>query len=186
MWEHASKVVSSCSRSTSTGTAYFDDISLVKFDSIAVTADTFFVDTGLTNDTTYFYSVRAVDTDGLLSNGSFVQAKPTSGIDDTYGPIGQPRSFALLQNYPNPFNSATLIGYHLSAVGRRPSAVTLKIYNIQGQLVRTLVDGVQAPGHYKVNWDGKSDNGTDLASGIYICRLGWGGLKSARKMVLIR
>jgi len=101
-----------------------------------------------------------------------------------------PSSFSLLQNYPNPFNSATLIRYHLSAVGRPPSAVTLRVYNILGEEVRTLVDKPQKAGYYEVIWDGRDDSDKEVASGVYFCRLKVEGnrlkVTRTRKLVLIR
>ncbi len=97
-----------------------------------------------------------------------------------------PITFHLSQNYPNPFNSNTVISYQLSAVGNRRSAVSLKIYNIAGQLVRTLVDGAKQPGRHSVVWNGMDKEGHSVASGIYLCRLRVGNLSQTMKMVLLR
>ena len=90
--------------------------------------------------------------------------------------------YALNQNAPNPFNSQTRINYQLA----KPSNVSLKIYNITGQLVKTLVNDNQTPGYYSANWDGKDGNGTKAASGIYIYRLQAGDYVNTRKMVIIK
>jgi len=88
-----------------------------------------------------------------------------------------PKSFALLQNYPNPFNPLTVIGYQISA----PRLVSLKVYDILGQLVATLVDETQQPGTYRAEWDaGKSP------SGVYYYRLRAGQFTDVKKMVLLR
>jgi hypothetical protein len=106
-----------------------------------------------------------------------------------------PHSFSLSQNYPNPFNSATVIRYSLlvdrSAISYQRSAVSLKIYNILGQEVRTLVDKLQKGGHYKVVWDGKDSRGKEVNNGIYFYQLrvktGKGGAyQRTKKLVLIR
>jgi len=101
-----------------------------------------------------------------------------------------PSSFSLGQNYPNPFNPSTLIRYQLSAVRGRPSAVTLKVYNVLGQEVRTLVDKKQAPGSHSVIWDGLDNFGQEVGSGIYFYRLEVIGdrlrVEKSRKMVLLR
>lgn len=78
-----------------------------------------------------------------------------------------PRQYGLEQNYPNPFNPATTIGYRLSADGR----VKLEIFNVIGREVRLLVDKDQRAGAYTTEWDGKSTEGFDLTSGIYIAKL---------------
>jgi len=100
--------------------------------------------------------------------------------------ISIPNSFSLAQNYPNPFNPTTTIRYQLSAVRGRPSAVSLKIYNILGQEVRTLVDKEQAPGYYSVNWDGRNAQGREVTSGVYFYRLKVGDYAKTMKMVLLK
>lgn len=95
-------------------------------------------------------------------------------------------SFTLSQNYPNPFNSATHIRYHLPVVSSRLSAVSLKIYNILGQVIRTLVDKRQGPGSYEVVWNGMDRRGNLLPSGIYFCLLKVGDLSLSKKMLLVK
>lgn len=95
-----------------------------------------------------------------------------------------PERLTLSQNYPNPFNPATRIEY---AVPAGPSAaVELRIYDVAGRLVRTLVDAPQPPGIYTVTWDGKSDGGSSVATGVYFYRLQWNGKSESKKMVLLR
>ncbi|MCJ7578276.1 MAG: T9SS type A sorting domain-containing protein, partial [candidate division Zixibacteria bacterium] len=103
----------------------------------------------------------------------------------------KPSIFALSQNYPNPFNPVTKIHYVVG--GRQTKAAdnsfthtTLKIYNILGQKVRTLVDEPKRAGSYEVIWDGKDDQGKDVASGIYFYQLTAGDCKETKKMTLIR
>jgi hypothetical protein len=86
-----------------------------------------------------------------------------------------PTEYTLEQNYPNPFNPRTTIEYSLP----RETQVSLKIYNLLGQEVRTLVEAHSQAGHYKVNFDASS-----LPSGMYIYRLTAGGSILSRKMVL--
>lgn len=78
-----------------------------------------------------------------------------------------PHEFALAQNYPNPFNATTRISYDVPGSG----LVTLEIYNLLGQKVRTLVHEPQNIGHYQKIWDGRTEDGKELASGIYTMRL---------------
>ena len=82
-------------------------------------------------------------------------------------PVVAPLTFGLDANYPNPFNAETQLVYTLPMAG----PVELAIYNIMGQRVRTLVQGMQAAGRYQIAWDGRSDHGTPLASGVYLSRL---------------
>jgi len=99
-----------------------------------------------------------------------------------------PKAYALLQNYPNPFNSGTVIEYELP----EETSVSLKIYNLLGQVVRTIASGAEPAGHYRPRWDGRSEGGAVLSSGIYFARLDVSGgqsgttATSVRKMVLLR
>ena len=78
-----------------------------------------------------------------------------------------PRVTALHQNQPNPFNQLTAISYQL----KTPGHTTLKIYDLTGRLVRTLVDGEKEAGYYTVTWDRKDDRGRELSNGVYFYRL---------------
>jgi len=125
-----------------------------------------------------------------LRDGQFTVGP--SGVDNTTDCI-MPNSFSLSQNYPNPFNATTAISYQQSAIsnqlsadGGRSSAVTLRVYNIAGQLVRTLVDERQGVGNHSVLWDGKNGEGEEVGSGVYIYKLRVGDRVFSRKMVLLR
>ena len=93
-----------------------------------------------------------------------------------------PQAYTLHQNYPNPFNASTLITYQLP----RSSEVTLTIYNLTGQKVATLVEGVREGGTFSIRWDGRDDRGHDLATGVYLYRLLAGTQVETRKLVLVR
>jgi hypothetical protein len=95
---------------------------------------------------------------------------------------GIPDRFDLRQNYPNPFNPACNIEYSLP----KGSHVSLSIYNILGQKVRTLVNEYQSAGYKSVRWDGKDNLGREVTSGIYFDRIKAGDFVQAKKMVLIR
>jgi len=82
-----------------------------------------------------------------------------------------PLEFELMQNYPNPFNPETIIGYHLP----RDGYVTIEIYNVIGQRVRILVDGVKEAGFHEVVWDGRDEYGKIVSSGMYIYFMKTGG-----------
>jgi hypothetical protein len=94
-------------------------------------------------------------------------------------------SFELSQNHPNPFNPATSIYYSVTGV-RMPAHTTLKIYNILGQKVRTLVDEPKRRGSYRTVWDGKDDAANDVSSGIYFYTLEVGNLRETKKMTLMK
>jgi len=100
-----------------------------------------------------------------------------------------PVGFTLEQNYPNPFNPSTIITYQLPA----SREVNLKVYNLIGQEMKTLVEGNKAVGKHQVIWDGRDNHGHLVSSGIYLYRL-WistpsgqaGVFVEAKKMTLIR
>lgn len=93
-----------------------------------------------------------------------------------------PLAYALEQNFPNPFNPSTTIRYQLS----KKSNVRLEVFNLLGQLVKTLVRGEQVTGTYSVRWNGDNTNGLPVASGMYIYRLRAGDYAASRKMMLAR
>ena len=88
----------------------------------------------------------------------------------------------LHQNRPNPFSPETTIGFSLRAGGH----VVLAVYNVQGRLIRTLLDEPLGPGNYSVAWDGKDELGGDVAAGVYLYRLSCGDVEQTRKMILVR
>ncbi|HUV36273.1 MAG TPA: FlgD immunoglobulin-like domain containing protein, partial [Patescibacteria group bacterium] len=90
--------------------------------------------------------------------------------------------FALDANFPNPFNPATTIRYNLA----RPTYVELRIYDVRGALVRTLVSGHQAAGEKQATWDGRLDSGVTAASGVYFYQLKTVEFNRTRKMVLLK
>jgi hypothetical protein len=87
--------------------------------------------------------------------------------------------YRLDENYPNPFNPDTEIHYAL----KKPGNVSLKIYDIQGRQIRTLMDVFQTEGSHVVIWDGKNDNGRDVSSGVYFCRLISGSYTHTIRMI---
>ncbi|MBN1781219.1 T9SS type A sorting domain-containing protein [bacterium] len=88
----------------------------------------------------------------------------------------------LEQNFPNPFNGITQIRYVL----QESAPVLLAVYNIQGQIVRTLVQEFQSPGEYRLDWNGRDASGKQVPGQIYISRLTAGDYTQVKKMVLIQ
>jgi hypothetical protein len=93
-----------------------------------------------------------------------------------------PKTFQLKQNYPNPFNPTTNISYYLPQQG----FVRLNIYDINGQLIKTLVDENQIGGTHKVMWNGTNSFGKEVASGVYLYRLVSGNYNGIKKMILMK
>ena len=105
----------------------------------------------------------------------------TTGVAENANP-GQPGVFHLAQNYPNPFNPETVIRFQLPA----SSVARLCIYSLTGQLVRTLVDGQKTAGQHQVVWDGLSEAGHPVSSGVYVMRLRAGSFAASRKILVVR
>jgi len=136
--------------------------------------------------------VKTRQSDGLVAvashGGGIYSNNVITGIVEASDVL--PEKFALSQNYPNPFNPTTNIRFGISDLG----LVELKIYDINGRLVRTLLNETKAPGSYEIQWDGKDHDGNEVASGAYFYRLKAGDpsagsgqvLVGVRKMILLR
>jgi len=98
------------------------------------------------------------------------------------GPSNLPAGYRLYQNFPNPFNSWTQIMYQLP----ERSEVEIAVYNLAGQRVRLLTNGVQEPGYHLISWDGKDERGVHVGSGIYLCRMTAGRFTETKRMILLR
>ena len=137
------------------------------------------------------YGVCAADYngDGILDIGATILSgsklqiilnQMVTAVDD--GPAGLPSEFSLRQNYPNPFNPETIIEYHL----QKRSTVSLTVYNVLGQPVKTLVDETQSAGDYRAFWNGTDRADRPVATGVYFYRLKAGELVETKKMVLLK
>jgi hypothetical protein len=124
-----------------------------------------------------------LDEDGSTDNtlgGLFPGEGLTAVVEDRSDAL--PTSFALEQNHPNPFNSETVFGFSITESG----PVRLELYNLAGQAEVTLVEGYRLAGVYRVAWDGRSNSGEDLSTGVYLYRLWAGEQMQVRKMLLLR
>jgi hypothetical protein len=106
----------------------------------------------------------------LDNNGAFIYSK---SIEVESGNL----SFALAQNYPNPFNPSTVISYSLGA----SSNVVVKVYNVLGKLITTLVNGHKEAGFYEVNF-----NAVGLSNGVYFYKIQAGNFVQTKKMLLLK
>jgi len=112
-------------------------------------------------------------------NGNFVE-DPVVGIVENEPPIIS--GYKLYQNYPNPFNSSTTISYYLE----KTANIELAIYNMNGQLIKTITNEQQKGGMHAVRWDGTNNSGKEVSSGVYLCTLRVGNEVITGKMVLVR
>jgi zinc metalloprotease ZmpB len=124
----------------------------------------------------------------LVSNAVDYLTAP-SALLSTKGVQGEvPRSYSLMQNYPNPFNPTTLVQYGLP----EHAHVSVRVYNVVGQEIATLLDAVQEPGMHSVSWNGTSSLGGKLSSGVYFYRIeaqaSRSGLRftQTKKMIMVK
>ncbi len=142
--------------------------------TLPATATTF-VDSSTTADSTYYYRLSITRQDSTELQSYPIMIKDT--IVTAVIPAGKPTQFSLSNNYPNPFNPATVISYSVPKYER----VTLKVYDVLGRLVETLVDREVPAGEHKAVF-----NGSRLASGVYIDRLTSDSKAITRKMILVK
>jgi hypothetical protein len=95
---------------------------------------------------------------------------------------GVPSKYRISQNYPNPFNLETQIRFEMPESGK----VRLQIYNILGELVRTLLDVEMTEGVHQLIWDGRNEFGEIVSPGIYVCHFGTGDFSGSIKMIMLK
>ena len=116
---------------------------------------------------------------GIINALDAVNYFGITGIPDTTSTIEE---FALYQNYPNPFNSDTRIEFDIF----KPGNVTITVYNLLGQKIRTLFNGYRPAGPYYAEWDGRNSTGSAVSSGIYFYRLEAKNYSKTKKMLLVK
>jgi len=132
---------------------------------------------------TYYYVVEKLGKEG--------ERKLEGPVKVVMGGNPPPKRALAGQNYPNPFNPQTTITYQVPLV-RNGSAwvtkvpVSIRVFDIYGRLLRTLVNEEKSPGYYSVSWDGRTGSGKSVSSGVYFYRAEIGGKRFNRKMTLIR
>jgi len=146
------------------------------------------------NDNNFYFSyptLTDVNNDGLLEciiskfdypmfNGYNIEiySTPASGIEE----LTIPNQFQLYQNFPNPFNPSTTIKFSLPS----GSPINLKIFDIKGELIKTITAEVKTTGESEISWDGTNDKGIKQPSGVYVYQLITTSNTEARKMILLR
>ncbi|MCP4582527.1 MAG: hypothetical protein GY839_13040 [candidate division Zixibacteria bacterium] len=144
------------------------------FDMIAEPESSYYADNDIEPGVSYYYRLTSVDNQGNVSDYSDeVAVIPTFApgfLDD-----GLPKYTVIKCAYPNPANSKVTIVYSASNLGPQPPEIRLAIYDIQGRIVRTLVDQRKPAGTYRAIWDGTNDSGESVASSTYIAKVfQWG------------
>jgi hypothetical protein len=105
----------------------------------------------------------------------------TADVEGYHSVPTVPSGFRLLRNAPNPFRRSTRIAYDVP----REAQVSIRVYDVSGRLVRTLVDGVVDPGCQVTAWDARNDGGEPVSSGVYFCTMHAGGYRGAHKIILL-
>ncbi|MBK8945576.1 MAG: T9SS type A sorting domain-containing protein [Ignavibacteriae bacterium] len=130
-----------------------------------------FKDNSIKESGKYFYRLKQIDIDGKFDYSDEVEIC-----------FASPQKYELLQNYPNPFNPVTKITYSIpDNILFQNQKVTLKIYNVLGQLVKVLVDEIKQPGIYEIEFDGSK-----FISGVYFYKLETGDFTQMKKMILTK
>ncbi len=138
--------------------------------------------TGLESGENYYWKVRSKTHEGEYSDYSPRASFSTDQTTAVENEIIIPEKFIVEQNYPNPFNPTTSIKFGLP----QSSYVTIKIYNMLGQEVRTLLSSQMGAGIYNLIWDGKDNSGKSVTSGAYIYRVVSGKNVITKKMMLLK
>lgn len=138
------------------------------------------IDKGTNVGLSYDYDGNSIPMGNGYDIGAY-EYESTTGIND-YDDIEEIDTYGLFQNYPNPFNSATAIRYRL-AENRH---VTIKICNVLGQEIYTIIDKMQGPGNYTVTWDGNDRKGNSCSSGVYFYKIESGKFHKTKRMVFLK
>ena len=96
--------------------------------------------------------------------------------------VAVPARFTLGQNTPNPFNPVTSIQFEIA----KPGPAAVRIFSVNGRLVRVLVERPFTPGQYRVRWDGRDERGRPVASGVYVLEATSGGERLVRKITALK
>lgn len=158
---------------------WYDDVDLGTY------IDDTYTDTSFSHQTTTsgqagVYAFQ-MDTDGIAGYFDNFSVTPADwvGINEHKS---LPVSMTLNQNYPNPFNPSTSISFDIQEGGN----AALRVYNVKGEIVRTLASGYIQPGSYELSWDGKNAQGQKVAAGAYLLVLSKGSEQLSRSMLMVK
>ncbi len=115
--------------------------------------------------------LRGANNEALSASFEGIESRPET-----------PASYRLVGNLPNPFNPMTKVAYQVP----HESHVSIRVYDVSGRLVRTLLDNTIDPGHHEVAWDGRNDRGESVGSGVYFCTMEADAFHGSHKMMLLK
>lgn len=162
----------------------------------ALKINTQIIDNGAANGTQISYVYSDFETYNNMQYYYWLESVSLSGVSEFFGPISviignledEPElpeiqlNTMLLSAFPNPFNPNTNLRYSIREAGK----VTLEVFNLKGQLIRSFNCNHDSPGFYQLAWDGRDKDGQLVSSGIYMCRMTSGKYISTRKMILAK
>lgn len=134
------------------------------------------------DDPVYVAFVHTNITDMFYIKIDDVQVVVPDGVFGEDNNVAVPQKFAVSQNYPNPFNPVTNISFTIPY----KTTVALNVYNANGQLVKSLVNGEKEADHYTVQWNGKDNDGKAVSSGVYFYTIKAGDYETTKRMVLLK
>ncbi|MBN1164678.1 MAG: T9SS type A sorting domain-containing protein [Candidatus Krumholzibacteriota bacterium] len=170
-----------CEISWTTGAPVPDSVSIHLSLDGGVNFDTA-LKTGLRGVSSYSWKIPDLRNDQAVIGITTYVADAVTGWDAGDGPFTISLKNSLHQNFPNPFNGTTTIAYSL----REPGRVKIVIYDISGNLIKTLRTGDQPAGYYETSWDGRDQRNREVSSGIYLCRVEAGSFEETIKIVYLK
>ena len=147
-----------------------------------LTPDSYYTFNQLEYNIPYYFRVATMVGQNEWSYFSDIVTTTIEVVSTDEQDMGLPLTYALNQNYPNPFNPSTNISYTIPEISR----VSIIIYDINGSLVRNLVNESLEPGSYTVSWDGTNFYGSKVSAGMYFYRIQSGTFSSTQKMIFLK
>jgi hypothetical protein len=145
-------------------------------------------DQNVEKNVAYWYELVDVDFSGSKTYHGPVMGKVVyiggNLMQVDYGEI--PKHYMLYDNFPNPFNMTTSINIDIPDTQSRDELIVISIFNVLGKKIKDLYRGPLSSGRYRMQWDGKNEAGTDMASGLYILSFQSQTYYSSKKMILLR
>ncbi len=130
-------------------------------------------------DSDIYIGIQCISNNAFMFLVDDVMVRSATPVDDVIIPV---LATELQSNYPNPFNPETTIRYSV----KETSPVTIEVYNLKGQLIRTLVNEVKTAGNYSVVWNGRDSHNQPVSSGVYFYKMNAGKYSSTKKMIMMK
>lgn len=142
------------------------------------TIENYYLDQNVYDNQIYYYRLRSVDYNGNMSDYTELLSSNMMSADNSY----LPNTFSLHQNYPNPFNPKTQIRYDI----KNDVNVRIDIYDLNGNMIKTLINENQSVGYKSIYWDATNDYGQKVSTGVYIYTIQADNYFRSRKMLFLK